>query len=1068
MRVDGSLSNLASGVTTLDKNSLKGSSFAKEQTNFRTDDLRGLIKRPPLELIGRVKALNPEADIIEQIIVNEAVYFLIIDRNDEGFYDLQVFNEAWEEQVVTTEVLGYVKEAEDLTVVNVGETTLLVDRRVRVTALELTADQEVQLADQALLVTVNNLVPAAAENGTSITGILNATDTSGKNVTTFISVKVGANPTINSIAQDIYDELTETIASGNLALDLVYTPNTNTIAVVCSAYSPDRVSKPNLTLEALNGDTGAIKVIGESVDNVNDLPKLAIPGYVIESEISKDVKVYLEARFDKTLAEGSKSTLPGAPPNGVVKTHTLARRGTKGGFGEDGPKLVPAPDAQAIADSDAEPRSKTIYFGAARAGSYENGAIDFSAINDYLTSKVGPPVNNTGYPLYYQYADQRFEGGEVLLLSTNQIRISGLINLGSDEALDVTANFPAIDKFIFISTPSGNLQGEIDFQGKLTENIRQRSEGNGYVTQSGKYINNVVYVDVTIDFDIGSWPLLPGQTYNLYVNEIPNVVEQIEYEEGKPYIYKDGFLTEAPKLAYVRWVETYKRKEEYQLNPETLPVALVSSEYGHSDEVTVGFTLTRSYSAYTEELNTTSTWSGRQAGDNLTSPFPEFLGHSIRDAVLFQSRLALISGDRLILSRTNRLYNFWRETVTNLLPTDTISLGSVVNDGVDFDFMTLHNRDLLVFSGTGQYKMSGGQVNTPQNAALPRTANFEYTDSARPISNGVDVYFPFSYGDSAGVGRYIVRNDIAQNDDCYPVSDLIQGYIPGKIISLSGVSNLGMLFAISDSDPTSIYVGEFATRGEDRSVAWSKWQISQNINVHAVFTNDNALFVAYYRTDVVGDRTIELSRMKLRDNTNNVLLDSVAAVENVNVDIPIPQDAIFDGALSIVAGEDCPEPYKELTYSILGTGGFSMGFGTGFNIGVDTDVLLDEDQLGGTVFIGYKYKASYIPHKKTITDESGNAMEDSSLSITNYLVSTKETIELDADIKHDYIEYPTKQWRKPWDEYENKIAHSEEFHIPFRQQADQADLEISSWSTRQVQITNIEWRGTYNKRGRRS
>ena len=75
MRVDGSLNDLAGGVTTLDKNSLRGKNLAYEQINFRTDDLRGLIKRPPLELIGRIDSFDVTRDVIHYATYSDKGYF---------------------------------------------------------------------------------------------------------------------------------------------------------------------------------------------------------------------------------------------------------------------------------------------------------------------------------------------------------------------------------------------------------------------------------------------------------------------------------------------------------------------------------------------------------------------------------------------------------------------------------------------------------------------------------------------------------------------------------------------------------------------------------------------------------------------------------------------------------------------------------------------------------------------------------------------------------------------------------------------------------------------------------
>ena len=570
-------------------------------------------------------------------------------------------------------------------------------------------------------------------------------------------------------------------------------------------------------------------------------------------------------------------------------------------------------------------------------------------------------------------------------------------------------------------------------------------------------------------------PKAPNVPVGIAVKPAGNVAASMYFEIG-------GYDTEDKDI----WTEVAGYGEAYKLNSSTMPHGIVRNTSPTSFK-------------FTNDLNSEANdWLPREVGNSTSSPMPEFVGKTINQLTVFQKRLTLLSGDRVIMSRTDNVFSFWRTTASQLLNSDPVSIGSIANEDTVFEHITSHNKDILIFSKTGQYKISGGVVLTPTTAAMVRVSTYETDTNAAPVSNGVDVYYPFhDTSNSIGINRFSVRNDETRQDVSQSITKHIQGYLKGTVKLLHAIPNLGIIFVVmTHNDTDTIYIGEWNRgTGEDFTVAWGKWTTPLNGAVSTInIVEGTKLVLTYSWQNSLIIVNMDLQESTSAIDTNAVYLDNRRTLTNVNTEIQLPP-LYTSTALVVVGGPDSPFPNQIIPHRRGGstnpvlTGAFDDAYDpTAYDFGALADaVVLDIDMHGGSVILGVMYDSTYIPAQPYIKDESGNIQSQAQITVMNWKLSlsTPKTSRLTSgyaeeaepytlpqvtvDINSPVRTYPTLEFNERGSTTSPRVHYDgyQLFNIPYRQKVGRADVIIRANSYSPVTLTELEWYGTYTNKGRR-
>ncbi len=238
------------------------------------------------------------------------------------------------------------------------------------------------------------------------------------------------------------------------------------------------------------------------------------------------------------------------------------------------------------------------------------------------------------------------------------------------------------------------------------------------------------------------------------------------------------------------------------------------------------------------------TYQTRRVGDNNTNPMPTFVGSRINKVLFFRNRLAVLSGENVILSRPGTLGtpDFFTESALTVSASDPIDISAAsmfpsdIFDGIEI------NAGLLVFSTNQQFLLSTDDtVLNPDTAKLRSVSTFNYNKDIPPISLGTTV----SYLDNSG--KFSRLNEMANTSregepDVVEISKLVPTLLP-KDLDLFTNSRENSLILIGKTNSDTVFGYKYLSIGDKRQQqAWFKWKLNNPLLYHFII-NDEYFFV---------------------------------------------------------------------------------------------------------------------------------------------------------------------------------------------------------------------------------
>lgn len=478
------------------------------------------------------------------------------------------------------------------------------------------------------------------------------------------------------------------------------------------------------------------------------------------------------------------------------------------------------------------------------------------------------------------------------------------------------------------------------------------------------------------------------------------------------------------------WFEWYNPDQDREFDLTTMPHKL--SRVGNSFEFSLG------------------DWVGRSVGDEDTSPFPSILGKRVRDINGFESRVVLLGEDSVVMTRTNKPFDLWRESVTVLADTDPVDLTSTKKDSLRLDWLVPFDRDMFVIAdpGDSQFLVRGGGI-TPSNASMVLTTEFEvHSAGTVPVSTGRTILLPFKKGVYSGVKEFYTESDTAAN----AADSLTEGqdrYIEG-LISRMAVSQNFNLAVISTGDfNKTLWVYKYLwDQREILQSSWSKWEFEDNV-LHMFF-----------------------------DGSDFTLLSSDASGVYLHVmDLDRPEGEfgyhlMLDRETSNVVST---EGYVDLPYS---GASFQQSVGCnnpGLEVGWDNLVRVDattwryyltpsEAPAGARVNAGQRVSWLLTPSEVYARDYQNNIDTSRKVTVQDYVVIVENSGSFKAlgtspysdDWEVDFELYPFDE--EPGFDRDT-LTYSGQVTFPWGERADWSKVTFTGDDLRPVTILEVRWNG---------
>jgi len=222
-------------------------------------------------------------------------------------------------------------------------------------------------------------------------------------------------------------------------------------------------------------------------------------------------------------------------------------------------------------------------------------------------------------------------------------------------------------------------------------------------------------------------------------------------------------------------------------------------------------------------------YTARGAGDNLTNPFPSFVGGTINDVFFFKNRLGFLTDSNVIFSEADEYFNFFRTTTQQLLDSAPIDVGlshtkvAVLQHAVPFQ------EKLMLFSKQSQFVLRGAEVLSPKTVAIAPVTEYDISDTTQPIALGNYIYFTFKRNDFEGVYEYFVDNN-TETFNSEEITQQIPKYITSDVQRIAGSQAENTIVIGTSADAKTLFVYKYYWSNKEKiQSAWMKFTFDRDV-----------------------------------------------------------------------------------------------------------------------------------------------------------------------------------------------------------------------------------------------
>lgn len=304
-------------------------------------------------------------------------------------------------------------------------------------------------------------------------------------------------------------------------------------------------------------------------------------------------------------------------------------------------------------------------------------------------------------------------------------------------------------------------------------------------------------------------------------------------------------------------------------------------------------------------------WKKRGCGDLKVTPFPSFIDRKLADVAFYQNRLVFVSDDHVICSGSGDLFNFFRFTGAQILPSDVIDVQSAHREVALFHSLSLWNSGLYAISESAVFPVTGEPVLTPTTIRIDVAGHVQNKKGPAPCPQGNRLYLSREKGGFSIIPELYISDASTGKLTSNDISISTPKYVRGTPKQIIGDDSLGLLFVLTDEGNT-FYVYKYAIDGEGNRVqsSWSKWEVATG-TILGLDLVDGSLAALVQEFDGV-----YLYNMNL-----NVVLDSTNDVDEAvqYLDRRVGNDVSGFASMTVSGDSEITLPYKIRTDGQDGT-----------------------------------------------------------------------------------------------------------------------------------------------------
>lgn len=453
-------------------------------------------------------------------------------------------------------------------------------------------------------------------------------------------------------------------------------------------------------------------------------------------------------------------------------------------------------------------------------------------------------------------------------------------------------------------------------------------------------------------------------------------------------------------------------------------------------------------------------YEGRTSGDDLTNPDPYFVDYGISGLGAFQGRLVLLAGPMVGMSASNTPRRFYRTTVTSVVASDPIEVGSSMNSSAAYRYAIPFQKDLVLFSNTYQALVpSNNTVVTPSNAIVVPTSGHATDTTSPPVVVGRTMMYAMPRsGQFFGImemlpSPYTDAQYVSQDSTVH-----LPKYFGGRCRFSASSSTAGMAVFAPSGDKYSLIVHEYQWDGDKKAQqAWHRWTF--NYEVAYTYFASEIVYVLFAQND-----TLVLGSIDPRTGVLAVSEDRIPYLDLYST------SSIVEGVVTPPSWLLTFDPEALSTVKLSVPSGNLAGDEIGFTVDGSTLLTVRSFQTG-SASIGVPFRSAVAPTPPVVKDANGVAIKSNKCTVLRFLVGTKNSHEYEVSVSDVQSSGSTalSTGALYWSSQElalgrAKFSTDAVAIVPARTNAETTVLELATEGSGEMNITSIEYVIKYNQK----
>lgn len=373
----------------------------------------------------------------------------------------------------------------------------------------------------------------------------------------------------------------------------------------------------------------------------------------------------------------------------------------------------------------------------------------------------------------------------------------------------------------------------------------------------------------------------------------------------------------------------------------------------------------------------------RGAGNEDNNPLPKFIGYGITGISSYQSRLVILNGSYVNLSKTTDYSQFMRTTVTELLDDDAIEISSAAASSAQYEYAVQYNKDLvLIAQGQQAVIPANATVLTPKTAVIYPSTKLDLSLAVQPTIVGRTMYYTYQRGtDYYQVGEFIPNTYTEAQYYSQNITDHIPLYAKGLCTTMAASSTNNMVVLCSDS--TEVLVNQYMWQGDDRPLmSFHKWVFPRRV-MFAKFLEDILVLFMHdgFGGITVGTLNVQLNQL---DDKPVPYLDIYHYLDVYNEVAEVPNNVVY------------AVPNKTLLATSIYDSRNMRHKLVQHNFISNTQIACP---YNGRIAIGHPYTSSFTLTPPFIKDDAGKVIAGTRSTIQQLRMTFKDTGSFGVSVK---------------------------------------------------------------------